>query len=382
MVTVGALEAIRTGTTTWSRTPAASAVRPPRWRRPDCDGCSPNRSATARSAGPMSPEGLAKSETPKFSARLRDEGMQRISDLFALARREAGAHQRVSRRGARRNVVARTAEGDPRVRGETRPRLHHPPVAERRGGRFHDAASWPASAGVSRQAWLPRSSLVRGALPLCRRCRHRAAGQIAHDRVASGRDGGQPRRHPANPRAARGRLPHRQRHRQQHQRSVRGDAGRAADRTHPRNDAYPGVRPQPEDMLEDATQGGARAVHQRKLIGSLEIGRKPTCSSWTPCARISFRPGASCPRGFTTVSRPTSSRDGRRAVHHAQPQGTDDGRGQHRRAKPTRSDGGSGARCSKAVRSRCQGGRNSADTARTSHYAVQLSVSSRSFSTS
>src|SRR4030095_5699606 len=33
--------------------------------------------------GPMSPEGLAKSETPKFSARLRDEGMQRIEELFS-----------------------------------------------------------------------------------------------------------------------------------------------------------------------------------------------------------------------------------------------------------------------------------------------------------
>ena len=40
-----------------------------------------------------------------------------------------------------------------------------------------------------------------------------------------------------------------------------------------RNDAFPGVRPQPEDMLEDATKGGARAVRQ-KLAGSLEVGKK------------------------------------------------------------------------------------------------------------
>src|SRR6185436_20099406 len=31
---------------------------------------------------PMSPEGLAKSEKPRFSAKLRDEGMQRIDELF------------------------------------------------------------------------------------------------------------------------------------------------------------------------------------------------------------------------------------------------------------------------------------------------------------
>src|SRR5439155_8095371 len=41
-----------------------------------------------------------------------------------------------------------------------------------------------------------------------------------------------------------------------------------------RNDQIPGLRPQPEDMLEDATQGGARAVQQGKLLGSLEVGKK------------------------------------------------------------------------------------------------------------
>src|SRR5437773_3949587 len=41
-----------------------------------------------------------------------------------------------------------------------------------------------------------------------------------------------------------------------------------------RNDANPGLRPQPEDMLEDATQGGARAVQQGKVLGSLEVGKK------------------------------------------------------------------------------------------------------------
>jgi cytosine/adenosine deaminase-related metal-dependent hydrolase len=41
-----------------------------------------------------------------------------------------------------------------------------------------------------------------------------------------------------------------------------------------RNDANPGIRPQPEDMLEDATLGGARAVQQSKALGSLEVGKK------------------------------------------------------------------------------------------------------------
>ena len=41
-----------------------------------------------------------------------------------------------------------------------------------------------------------------------------------------------------------------------------------------RDDPFPGVRPQPEDALEDATLGGARAVRQDKLVGSLEVGKK------------------------------------------------------------------------------------------------------------
>jgi cytosine/adenosine deaminase-related metal-dependent hydrolase len=41
-----------------------------------------------------------------------------------------------------------------------------------------------------------------------------------------------------------------------------------------RNDAFPGVRPQPEDVLEDATAGGARAVQQPTTLGTLAVGRK------------------------------------------------------------------------------------------------------------
>ena len=41
-----------------------------------------------------------------------------------------------------------------------------------------------------------------------------------------------------------------------------------------RDDAIPGTRPQPEDMLDDATRGGARAVHQETRLGSLEVGKK------------------------------------------------------------------------------------------------------------
>ena len=41
-----------------------------------------------------------------------------------------------------------------------------------------------------------------------------------------------------------------------------------------RNDPFPGTRPQPEDILEDATLGGALAVRQQQSLGSLEVGKK------------------------------------------------------------------------------------------------------------
>jgi 5-methylthioadenosine/S-adenosylhomocysteine deaminase len=41
-----------------------------------------------------------------------------------------------------------------------------------------------------------------------------------------------------------------------------------------RNDATPGLQPQPEDMLQDATLGSAQAVRQTKFLGSLEVGKK------------------------------------------------------------------------------------------------------------
>src|SRR5262245_21051626 len=84
MVTIGALEAIRTGTTTIventggiARSAAALAKTGLRCVFAESIRDSENV------PGPMSPEGLARSDTPKFSAQLRDEGMQRIDELFS-----------------------------------------------------------------------------------------------------------------------------------------------------------------------------------------------------------------------------------------------------------------------------------------------------------
>src|SRR3989442_15519061 len=83
VVTIGARERIRNGTTTIvensggiSRHAAALAQTGLRCVFAESIRDSENV------AGPMSPEGLAKSEAPRFSPKLRDEGLQRINDLF------------------------------------------------------------------------------------------------------------------------------------------------------------------------------------------------------------------------------------------------------------------------------------------------------------
>jgi len=40
------------------------------------------------------------------------------------------------------------------------------------------------------------------------------------------------------------------------------------------SEATPGLRPQPEDVLEDAARGGAKATRNAKVLGSLEVGKK------------------------------------------------------------------------------------------------------------
>jgi cytosine/adenosine deaminase-related metal-dependent hydrolase len=84
MVVVGALEAIRTGTTTFvengggiGRYAGALSKTGLRWVFAESIRDSENV------PGPLSPDGLARSETPRFSPRLRDQGLQQINDLFS-----------------------------------------------------------------------------------------------------------------------------------------------------------------------------------------------------------------------------------------------------------------------------------------------------------
>lgn len=276
MATIGALEAIRTGTTTIvenvggiSRNAAALASTGLRCVFAESIRDSENV------AGPMSPDGLAKSEVPRFSPKLREEGMQRINDLFskwhganqgrvavfpaaALAETSSPELLQAIRAFAEKHDLGYTihlsqsrAEVDFMVR-------HHglrPPAFLGRHGflgprlfaahcRYVDEADIAllSKSGtiVSHQAAMAANRGVIPPIPALR-----AAGCP----IANGTDNNT---------------------------NDLFEVMRIALLTERirRNDEFPGVRPQPEDMLEDATLGGARAVHHGKPIGSLEVGRK------------------------------------------------------------------------------------------------------------
>jgi 5-methylthioadenosine/S-adenosylhomocysteine deaminase len=276
MVTVGALEAIRTGTTTIVEMSSgigrhAAALAKTGLRCVFAESIRDSENV----AGPMSPQGLAKSETPRFSPRLRDEGMQRIDELFskwhganggrisvfpaaALAETSSPELLQAVRAFAEKHDLGYTihlsqsrAEVDFMVKHH---RLTPPAFLNRHGYlgprlfaahcRYVDesdiALLGRTGTIVSHQAGMAANRGVIPPIPALR-----AAGCP----IANGTDNNT---------------------------NDVFEVMRIALLTERirRDDAFPGVQPQPEDMLADATAGGARAVHQEKALGVLEVGRK------------------------------------------------------------------------------------------------------------
>jgi len=276
MVTVGALEALRTGTTTIvensggiSRSAAALARTGLRCVFAESIRDSENV------AGPMSPEGLARSEAPRFSPKLRDDGLQRINDLFTTWH---GAKQgRISVFPAAALAETSSPELLQAVRA----------FAEKHdlGYTIHLSQSraevdfMVRHHGVSPPAFLARHGFL-GPRLFAAHCRYVDEADIA----LLGRSG-TIISHQAAMAANRGVIPPIAALRAAGCPIANGTDNNTNDLFEvmrvallteriSRHDANPGLRPQPEDMLEDATQGGARAVHQGKLLGSLEVGKK------------------------------------------------------------------------------------------------------------
>jgi len=276
MVTIGALEAIRTGTTTIVENSGgisghAAALAQTGLRCVFAESIRDSENV----AGPMSPEGLAKSETPRFSAKLRDEGLQRIADLFSAWH---GAKQgRISVFPAAALAETSSPELLQAVRA----------FADKHdlGYTIHLSQSRPEvdfmvrHHGVRPPAFLNRHGFL-GPRLFAAHCRYVDAADIA----LLGRSGTIVS-HQAAMAANRGVIPPIPALRDAGCPIANGTDNNTNDLFEVmrvallterirRDDPIPGLRPQPEDILEDATQGGARAVRQETLLGSLEVGRK------------------------------------------------------------------------------------------------------------
>jgi 5-methylthioadenosine/S-adenosylhomocysteine deaminase len=276
MVTIGALEAIRTGTTTIVENSGgiarhAAALAQTGLRCVFAESVRDSENVP----GPMSPDGLARSQAPTFSPRLRDEGLQRVTDLFtswhgakqgrlsvfpaaALAETSSPELLHAIRAFAEQHDVGYTihlsqsrAEVDFMVRHHG---LRPPAFLDKHGFlgprlfaahcRYVDEADIAllgrSATIVSHQAAMAAN---RGVIPPIARLREAGCP------IANGTDNNT---------------------------NDLFEVMRVALLTEriSRNDPIPGTRPQPEDVLEDATLGGARAVNQAKVLGSLEVGRK------------------------------------------------------------------------------------------------------------
>ena len=276
MVTIGALEAIRTGTTTIVENSGgigrhAAALAKTGLRCVFAESIRDSENVP----GPMSPEGLAKSEAPRFSPKLREEGMQRINDLFS---KWHGANQgRISVFPAA--ALAETAS--PELLQAVRA------FAEKHdlGYTIHLSQSraevdfMVKHHGMRPPAFLAKHGFLSPRL-FAAHCRYVDEGDIAllakSGTIVS---------HQAGMAANRGVIPPIPALRAAGCPIANGTDNNTNDLFEVmriallterirRDDAFPGVRPQPEDMLEDATLGGARAVRQEKALGALQIGRK------------------------------------------------------------------------------------------------------------
>lgn len=276
MVTIGALECIRSGTTTVVEN-AANITRSAAALAQTGLRCVFAESIRDRDngSGPMSPELLAKSVAPRYSQRLREEGLKRIDDLFTTW------HGAKDGRISVFPAASLAEDASPELLQAVRA------FAEKHdlGYTIHLAQSraeiefMVRHHGLRPSAFLGKHGFL-GPRLFAAHCRYVDDAEIAllgRSRTIVS--------HQAAMAANRGVIPPIPALRQAGCPIANGTDNNTSDMFEVmrvalmterirRHDLIPGLRPQPEDVLEDATQGGARAVRQGTQIGSLEIGRK------------------------------------------------------------------------------------------------------------
>ena len=276
MATLAAVEGLRSGTTTMiqnvggiARDAESLAQTGQRWVFAESV-----RDITTVD-GPMSPPRLAASVPPKFSDQLRVEGMQRISDLF-------------ERWHGRRNGLISVFPAAALVELSSPQLLRDvQEFAERHdlGYTIHMTQS---------QAEVEFMLRYHGVRPAIFLEQHDFLGPrlfAAHARYCDASEItalGESKTiitHQAAMAANRGVNPPINRLREAGCTIALGTDNNHTDMLHvmktaisleriQRDDDFPGMLPQPEDMLADACSGGAAAVNQAASLGSLEVGKK------------------------------------------------------------------------------------------------------------
>ncbi|HEX4117507.1 MAG TPA: amidohydrolase family protein [Rhizomicrobium sp.] len=279
MAQIGALEAIKSGTTSLVEFASGISTYAPALARSGLRWVFAESVAdTANVPAPMSAEGLAKSQPPQYSAQKRDEGMTRISDLYsawhgkekgrisvfptaALAETTSPDLLKAVRAFADKHDLGYSihlSQSRPEVAFMVKYYELRPPAFLSRHGflgprlfaahcRFVDQSDMTLLGNsqtiISHQAAMAANRAVIPPIPELR-----AAGCP----IANGTDNN------TNDMFEVMRIA-----------LVTERIARNKD-----DDPNPGLQPQPEDMLKDATLGGARALNQEKTIGALEVGRK------------------------------------------------------------------------------------------------------------
>ena len=276
MATVGALEGLRSGSTTIVQSASniagtASMLAKTGVRMVFAEAIRDRENGS----GPMSPEKLASSEAPRFSQRLREQGMQRIDDLFSKWHGANGGRISVS------PAATLAEDASPELLQAVRAFADKHDV----GYTIHLTQSVPEVDfmvryhGVRPAVFLDRAGFL-GPRLFAAHCRYVDAAEISvlgrSKTIVS---------HQAAMAANRGVIPPIPALRAAGCPIALGtdnntndifEVMRVALMTErvKRDDERPGLRPQPEDILEDATQGGARAVHIPGLSGTLDVGKK------------------------------------------------------------------------------------------------------------
>lgn len=276
MAVIGALEALRSGTTTvveytGNIGPSAAALADTGLRWVFAESVRD----VENGAGPVSAESLQRSDAPRFSAAMRDEGLQQAHDLFESWH---GA------RNGRISVFPTTALAE-----SSSPELLR---AVREFAETHDLGytihlgqtPWEVEYMLRHHGLRPTEYLAKyeflGPRLFAAHCRYVDASEIA----LLGRSGTIVT-HQAHMAANRGVIPPIPELRAAGCPIAQGTDNNTTDMLETmrialvterirRNDATPGRQPQPEDMLADAVEGGARAVQQQARLGALEVGKK------------------------------------------------------------------------------------------------------------